>query len=402
MRNRWAIAFLTSSGILVTYILRLNVSSAAPTMQKSLSLSDFELGIVLSSFLWSYTFIQPLAGLFTDRFGAKLSLLYGVIATSLVTVATGFATSFSSLFAMRFVLGATQAPNFVAGAKVSSSEWFTHDQRARATSIWITGGRLGPVVTFPIAAWLAVVYGWQWAFFGTGILGLIWSALWYLGFRDNPSPRNTEPRRIKENLRVVLSPLGLGFAIASFGQGYVAYYLNLWLPTYLVRQQKFSVINAGILATLPLLSAVLTLLLVGGVVSDYLVKRSFSPIGLRRNLFCIGMVAASLMLFATAYAPDPYSAVASLSLAGAALGFSTPSLWVALVEATPKSITGTMGGIQNFGGNLAGIVVSVLTGYVLQVSESFFMALVAGSVAALLGAVAAFLLIRVKRTDMKD
>ena len=402
MRNRWAIAFLTSSGILVTYILRLNISSAAPIMQKSLSLSDFELGIVLSSFLWSYTFLQPLAGLFTDRFGAKLSLLYGVIATSVITVATGFTTSFASLFALRFVLGATQAPNFVAGAKVSSSEWFTHDQRARATSIWITGGRLGPVVTFPVAAWLAVVYGWQWAFFGTGILGLIWSVLWYFGFRDNPSPRKTEPKRIKENLRVVLSPLGLGFATASFGQGYVAYYLNLWLPTYLVRQQKFTVINAGILATLPLLSAVLTLLLVGGVVSDYLVKRSFSPIGLRRNLFCIGMVAASLMLFATAYAPDPYSAVASLSLAGAALGFSTPSLWVALVEATPKSITGTMGGIQNFGGNLAGIVVSILTGYVLQVSGSFFMALVAGSLAALLGAAAAFLLIRVEGTDMNN
>jgi hypothetical protein len=61
-----------------------------------------------------------------------------------------------------------------------------------------------------------------------------------------------------------------------------------------------------------------------------------------------------------------------------------------------------MGGIQNFGGNLAGIVVSILTGYVLQVSGSFFMALVAGSLAALLGAVAAFVLIRVEGTDVND
>jgi sugar phosphate permease len=170
--------------------------------------------------------------------------------------------------------------------------------------------------------------------------------------------------------------------------------LNLWLPTYLVKQQKFTVIGAGLFSTVPLVCAVVTLLLIGGFLSDYLVKKSFSPLTLRRNLFCVGMIATSIMMFATAYAPDPYSAIAALSLAGAALGFSTPSLWVALVEATPKSMTGTMAGIQNFGGNLAGIVVSVLTGYILEVSGDFFMALVAGSGAALLGAVAAFTLIR--------
>jgi sugar phosphate permease len=394
MQNRWSMAFLASSGILVTYILRLNISSAAPIMQKSLNLSDFELGLLLSSFLWSYTFLQPVAGLVTDRFGARLSLFYGVVATSVITIATGFTNSFSSLFALRFALGATQAPNFVSGAKVSSSEWFKNDQRARATSIWIAGGRLGPVVAFPVAAWLAIAYGWQWAFFGTGIMALVWCVFWYFGFRDNPAVEKQKTNS-KLKLRAVLSPLGLGFAIASFGQGYIAYYLNLWLPTYLVKQQKFTVIGAGIFSTVPLVCAVVTLLLIGGVLSDYLVeKKSFSPLTLRRNLFCVGMIAASIMMFATAYAPDPYSAVAALSIAGAALGFSTPSLWVALVEATPKSMTGTMAGIQNFGGNLAGIVVSVLTGYILEVSGNFFMALVAGSGASLLGAVAAFTLIR--------
>jgi ACS family D-galactonate transporter-like MFS transporter len=396
MQNRWGMALLASSGILVTYILRLNISSAAPTMQKSLNLSDFELGLVLSSFLWSYTFLQPIAGLVTDRFGARLSLLYGVLATSLVTIATGATNSFSSLFALRFVLGATQAPNFVSGAKLSSSDWFKADQRGRATSIWIAGGRLGPVVAFPLAAWLAISYGWQWAFYGTGMIALVWCISWYVGFRDSPDvqEQKTTHRRSRGSIKIVLSPLGLGFAIASFGQGYVAYYLNLWLPIYLVKQQKFTVIGAGLLSTLPLICAVVTLLLIGGFLSDYLVKKSFSSLTLRRNLFCVGMIAASVMMFATAYAPDPYSALVSLSLAGAALGFSTPSLWVALVEATPRDLAGTMGGLQNLGGNFAGIVVSILTGYIVQVSGSFFMALVAGSGAALLGAVAAFTLIR--------
>jgi sugar phosphate permease len=176
----------------------------------------------------------------------------------------------------------------------------------------------------------------------------------------------------------------------------VAYYLNLWLPTYLVRQQKFTVVNAGISAALPLVAAVFTVLFIGGSASNYLVKKGASPLGLWRNLFAIGMFATVLMLFATAYAPDPYTALAFLSLAWTTLGFSTSSLWVALVEATLKPVAGTMGGVQNFGGNIAGIVVSVLTGYILQVTQSFFLALLAGSVAAL-GAFSALLLISSRR-----
>jgi sugar phosphate permease len=404
LRNPWTIATLTSAGIFVTFMLRVNISPITPLLKNELRLSDFEIGLALSGFLWIYTFLQPVAGYITDRFGAKLSLLVGVLATSIITLLTGFVSSFLALFVLRVALGVTQTPNFVSGAKVTASGWFNDDQRARGTSIWIAGGRLGPVLTFPLAAWLGVSYGWPWALYGTGVIGLLWCLVWFFGFQDNPGnwkesadPIAKRKLNIRENLPVLLSPLGLGFALASFGQGYVAYYLNLWLPTYLVQEQKFTILNAGIFATLPLIAAVVTLLLVGGIASDYFVKGGASPIGVRRNLFVFGMVATSILLFATAYAPNPYFALAALSLAGATLGFSTPSLWVALVEATPREITGTMGGLQNFGGNLAGIVVAVLTGYILDVTRSFFFALLAGSIAALLGAVAAFLLVRARK-----
>jgi len=403
LRNPWAIAGLTGAGVFATFMLRVNISPVAPILTKELRLSDFELGLALSAFLWTYAFLQPVAGLITDRFGAKLSLFFGVFATSLITILTGFVNSFLTLFSLRVALGVTQAPNFVSGAKVTSSGWFDKEQRARATSLWVAGGRLGPALTVPFAAWLGVSYGWKWAFFATGIIGLVWCIIWFIGFRDNPQANSSGQEagkrslNIREGMPILLSPLGLGFALASFGQGYVAYYLNLWLPTYLVREQKFTILNAGIFASLPLICAVVTLILVGGVLSDCLVRRGASPLGLRRRLFTFGMVATSVMLFATAYAPDPFSAVALLSLAGATLGFSTPSLWVALVEATPKSITGTMGGIQNFGGNLAGIVVSILTGYILEVTRSFFIALLVGGVAAMFGAISAMLLIKQRK-----
>ena len=399
-------AILAGIGIFMTFVLRTNLSSVAPILGKELHLTDFELGLLLSGFLWAYTALQPVAGWITDRIGAKLSMLLGVGATSILTILSGFANSFLTLFSLRVALGVTQAPNFVSGAKVTSSGWFTENQRARATSIWIAGGRLGPVLALPFAAWLGVRYGWPWAFFATGFLGIIWCVAWFIGFEDNPPTKESNRPKgsilvqrtsFRKSLPIVLSPLGLGLAMASFGQGYVAYYLNLWLPTYLVRQQGFQVLNAGIFATLPLISAVVTLILVGGVLSDYLVKRGASPVGLRSKLFSLGMTTVAVMLIATAYAPDQYSAITALCLAGGAWGFSTPSLWVALVEATPKNITGTMGGVQNFAGNVAGIVVSVLTGYIVDVTKSFFFALLAGSAAALLGAVFATMLVKPRK-----
>jgi len=401
VRNRWTMALLTGAGIFVTFVLRVNLSPVAPILQHDFRLSDFELGLVLSAFLWVYTFLQPVAGLLTDRFGARASLFVGGLATSVLTLLTGFTNSFLSLFAVRTLIGVTQAPNFVSGAKVTASGWYGEEERARATSIWIAGGRLGPVLAFPLAAWLGSSYGWPWVFFATGLMGILWCAVWYAGFQDNPKVATgkveSERSDIRKTLPIVISPLGLGLALASFGQGYVAYYFNLWLPTYLVREQKFTILNAGFFATLPLIAAVVTVLFVGGFVSDYLVKMGASPLGLRRRLFVFGMVITALLMFATAYAPNAYSALLLLSLAGASLGFSTPSLWVALVEATPKGLAGTMGGVQNFGGNVAGIVVSVLTGYILQISHSFFLALVAGSAAAMIGAISAALLIKPRK-----
>jgi nitrate/nitrite transporter NarK len=137
-------------------------------------------------------------------------------------------------------------------------------------------------------------------------------------------------------------PLGIRPYSGKLWTGLRSILLEPLVAYYLVREQKFTILNAGIFATL--------------------------------------------------------SALLALSVAGAALGFSTPSLWVALVEATPKRFTGTMGGIQNFGGNLAGIVVAVLTGYILEVTKTFFFALMAGSIAVLIGAVSTWFLIK-QQTD---
>lgn len=412
LQNHWAVASLAGGGIFATFLLRNSISPIGPILQSNLHLTSLELGLALSSFLWVYTLLQPLAGWAADTYGAKTTLLVGVLAASLVTILTGFATSLIALIGFRIALGIAQSPNFVTGAKVSSSNWIASDHRARATSVWIVGGRLGTAVSIPLAAILAVNFGWQWAFFGSGFLGLVWCAVWFLGFQNNPRdiPNAKLPvrerLRFRESLPTLISPLGLGLALASFGQGYLAYYLTTWLPTDFVGEQKFTVLAAGLFAVLPILSAVFTIIAIGGFLSDYEVKRGANQVGFRRKLFSLGMICASVFFFITAYAPtiatvtslrfisSPYFAVGTLSLAGASWGVATPSLWAALVEATPKEVTGSMGGIMNFGGNLGGIVILILAGYSLDVTKHSSFAQVTIGMFALLAAVSALLLIK--------
>jgi hypothetical protein len=131
LRNSWAIAFLTGVGIFMTFVLRLNLSPVAPVLGERFHLTPFELGVLLSGFLYAYTILQPVAGWVTDRLGAKLSMLLGVAGTSILTILMGFANSFLTLFSLRVAMGVTQAPNFVSGAKVTSSEWFKKDERVQ-------------------------------------------------------------------------------------------------------------------------------------------------------------------------------------------------------------------------------------------------------------------------------
>ncbi len=398
--QRLGIASLTATGILTTFILRFNISPLGSILQKQLQISAFQFGLLASAFLWVYTFLQPFAGMAADRYGARSTLLVGVFLASIITILTGFATSFLALILFRVILGITEAPNFVTGAKVSSSDWFNRNQRARATSAWIVGARLGTVITLPTATFLAVLYGWQWAFFGTGLVGLLWCIVWFFGYQEEPNnnaivkQRSSFKLNFRTSLPIVASPLGLGLVLASFGQGYIAYYLQTWLPTYLTNDQKYTVLNSGIFAALPILAAVITILLIGGLLSDNLVRGGAPPVNLRGKIFAVGMAFVSVLILATAYAPNATLAITFLTLAGAAWGASTPSLWAALVAATPKGLAGTVGGIQNLGGNLGGILGITLTGYLLAASGTSFTALLVASAMALMAAISAAVLIK--------
>src|SRR5207244_9824130 len=134
-------------------------------------------------FLLAYTVSQALSGRLYDRIGTRLGFTVSVGIWSLAAMATATARSFFSLSFFRFILGLGEAGNWPGAAK-AVAEWFPVRERAFGMSIFNGGSTIGAVVAPPIIVWVALKFGWRYAFFIGAILSLILMALWWRFYRS--------------------------------------------------------------------------------------------------------------------------------------------------------------------------------------------------------------------------
>src|SRR6185295_12046205 len=164
------------------------LSVLAATIQKDLGLTDVDYSHVTSAFLMSYTVMYAVAGRLVDRLGTRRSFLFFVSGWSVANMLHGLARSALQLSLFRALLGAAEPANFPAGLK-AVSEWFPMRERALAVGIFNAGTALGGAFAVPVVSFIALRFGWRWAFVGTGALGFVWVALWALFYRlprDHP------------------------------------------------------------------------------------------------------------------------------------------------------------------------------------------------------------------------
>src|SRR5439155_11698774 len=181
-RLRWSIAALLCAACALNYLDRQTLSVLAATLQAELGFSDVDYSHVTSAFLFSYTVMYAVTGRLVDRLGTRRSFLIGVSGWSAVTMLHALARSALHLSLCRALLGAVQPVNFAAGVK-AVSEWFPMRERALAVGIFNAGTALGGALAVPVVSFIALRWGWRWAFVGTGALGFVWVTAWALFYR---------------------------------------------------------------------------------------------------------------------------------------------------------------------------------------------------------------------------
>lgn len=381
--RRWWLMALLVTGMIFCYSQRGALSVAAPFMIRDLHISHATMGVLLSAFFWSYSLMQIPAGWFVDRLGVRRGYGLGFALWSIATVFTGFAKSLGALIAARVALGLGQSTAFPASARAVSN-WFQDRERGTVAGSYLTGVRLGQALVSGIGALLLARYGFKTFFVMIGALPMIWLLPWNQFLKKwGGAPECAPLPGTKAAGHAPVSFIGslalfrqrsvLGIFLGFFAYDYAWYVFVNWLPSYLMMERKFSPKEMGLYSSIPYF-AMSIVVLMSGFVSDLLVRRGYEEKTVRKLLIAAGLLICCLIVPA-GLVEDKMTAVWLLTIALSGLGIATPNTWTLTQAVSARNIVGTVSGIQNFGGNLGGILAPVLTGFIAQETRSFALAL---------------------------
>jgi sugar phosphate permease len=388
-RIRWLIIGMCFLANAISYIDRANLAIATPAISAELGFSALEMGFVLSAFFWTYAFMQLPAGWFVDRIGVKISLAVAVTWWSIFTIATGLARTVTQFVAMRLMLGVGEAASLPSFTKVAFN-WFPRSERGIACSIFNSGSATGSALSIPLVTWLILAVGWRGAFVVTGLLGVGWALVWWFIYREPERHRHIAPAQVDALLAqrgpppstiatVKVSWLDLfryrtiwGLMIGLFCLNFAIYFFITWFPSYLLDVRGFSLKSLGTLGMLPALMAIPGNWL-GGYTSDRLMRMGWSPTKARKTCLAGGMLMSSSIALA-AVVESTGACLALFALAYASLSFVGANVWTVASEVAPTpGHVASIGGIQNFAGNLAGILITTFTGLMLTLTQGSFL-----------------------------
>ena len=402
--QRWWLMALLLSGMIFCYAQRGAINIAAPFISRELGLSTGEIGLLFSAFFWTYSFMQMPAGWVVDRVGVKRAYALGFIFWSLASALTGFAKNLVALIALRMSLGVGQAVAFPASSRAVAN-WFQDRERGTVTACYLVGVRMGTALVNLVGAFVLALYGWKTFFLVIGLLPLLWLLPW-LGFlrKWGPAPADSAPRPLREatpkslsfteSLALLKHRTVLGIFIGFFAYDYVWFLYVNWLPGYLKLERNFSPQEIALYSSLPfaIMSGVG---LASGLLSDWLIRRGGDERRVRKAFINVGLIVACLIVPA-GFVEDKMTAVWLLGLSLVGLGISSPNTWTLTQAVCPKSMVGTVTGIQNFGGNVGGGIAPLVTGLIAQATGSFALALAIAGAVLVVGVLSYWLLIAEK------
>jgi MFS family permease len=364
----------------ITYMDRVCINAAMPAIAKEFSFDKPTQALIFSAFFWGYSNLQVPGGWLVDRFGPRRMLSAIVLWWSTFTMLTVGAWNAISFVVIRCLFGVGEAGAFP-GATRAFSRWLTPSERGFAQGVTHSGSRLSAAVTPLAVGWLIMQYGWRLPFLLFGSIGVVWTIIWFLWYRDRPEDHpsisqgelawinagRTAGKQAKSVLswrKLLTQPNMWYVCIMYFCYGYVLWLFLNWLPTYFAEVHHFNLVQSGVYTMIPLLSGTLTNGL-GGWLSDGIHRRTGNLRYSRRVVAISGFGIAVVFVPLCVLAPNPNIAVAAMSLAFGGLELTTGVSWAVPLD-IGRDQSGTVSGVMNMFGNWGGAVSPLLVGWLVK------------------------------------
>ncbi|XP_031342397.1 sialin-like isoform X2 [Photinus pyralis] len=402
-RRRYILAVLAFFGFFNIYALRANLSIAIVDMtaQKEsvlengtiIHVRDFDWdskkqGFVLSSFFYGYILTQMIGGWLASKFGGKHIFGLGIASTAALTVITPFVAkqSFYFLLAVRIAEGICEGVTYPCIHDVWS-KWAPPLERSRMATIGFSGSFFGTVVSMPVCALLADVWGWESIFYVTGSVGLLWFLCWWLLIADSPandkyisqselryiqgSLGQQVNRKVKHPWKSIATSLPVwAIVVGHFSENWGFYTLLTQLPTFMKDILHFELGSTGVMAAIPYLAISITVQLAGQL-ADWLRERNvFTTTQVRKIFNCGAYISQTAFMLAAAYLLSPVGTTICLTFAVGLGGFAWAGFGVNHLDIAPQHASILMG-ISNTFATIPGIISPVITGYIVTTPSEY-------------------------------
>jgi MFS transporter, ACS family, D-galactonate transporter len=378
------VAVLLSISVLINYVDRGTLSIAAPILKEDLHLSPSQLGVLLSSFFWTYATFQIVSGWLVDRFEVNWVLAAGVLVWSAATLTTGLVHGFALLLTARLLLGIGESVAYPSYNKIIAKH-FQASHRGRANGLISAGWAGGPALGTLVGGLLVARVGWRLFFVVMGAASLLWLFPWIKWMPRGPGLATTKTSKPASILEILRQRSAWGTFAGLFCLNYLWYFLITWLPFYLVRQRGFSLQTMSLVGGAAFLALAISVVTFGWL-ADRWIAATNNPTRVLKA-FCGGGIAIASISFVVVFlVADHTLAMAILIFSCVALGMCAPNLWTMTQILAGPQTAGRWAGLQNFCGNLAGIVAPIIVGVILQRTGQFFWAFVLTGAVTLLGA----------------
>ena len=364
---RWTICALLFVATTINYVDRQVLGILAPTLQRELHWTEADYGDIVSWFSFAYAFGFLVAGRVIDWIGVRRGLAIAVVAWSAAAIGHAFARTAAGFSVARAMLGMSESAIFPGSIK-TVAEWFPQRERALATGIFNAGTNTGAILTPLLVPWIALQWGWRWAFVVTGALGLLWLVLWIPLYRNPPATGASVTDARVPWVSLFGHRQTWAFIVGKLMADPVWWFYLYWLPKFL--DAKYGVKLAQVAAPIIAVYLIADVGSVGGGwLSSALIKRGWSVNRARKAT----MLAMALLIVPTTLAsraPSMWAAVLIVGVAAAAHQAWSANVYTLASDMFPKSAVGSVVGIGAFAGAMGGVVFQRVTGRVLQANGS--------------------------------
>ena len=402
---RYFIVLMLFFASTVNYADRAILGQVKGNISDDLGLNSIWMGYLITAWGWSYVAAQIPCGWLLDRFGSKRVYGVAIFSWSLLFFLMGFVgflhglAAFIGLFALLLLAGFALAPTFPGNGRFVAA-WFPTSERGTASAIFNSSQYFCLVLFGPFVGWMTGALGWRYVFWTMGALGILLTPLWFKFMhapKNHPVVSESELQHIERGGGLVNMDMGaktgarfnvkwshvrqllrsrmlVGVYLGQFCITTVTYFFILTFPDYM-QHRGMSVVKAGFAIALPALCGCVGGIL-GGRVSDLLLKRGISLTFARKLPIVLGMLLSCSMIvcnFVPVGANEIIVAIMCVAFFGKGMGALG---WTVVSDTSPKEITGLSGGLFNTFGNTAALTTGITIGYLVKWSGNFDAALI--------------------------